>query len=894
MAFHPFQTFRKRQKTLLAILTIFVMFIFILSYSGRGDALDTIMSWISGRTRKDKTEVTELYGSTVTVGEMDQLLQHRRMADAFIKNAILQGQPRLSDTEHQEVLGKIIDFLRQEDQFGGMGTMRFKLLTYKQQLLKEGKTDAARFVAHWMRSMELNGWAQMHPGQLYFGGGTSPDDLLDFMIWRKQADRLNIALTDDDLRKEINHEADSDVLSGDQNKDADKLRLYVQGVNRSADSKDVYAALRDEYRVRLAKEVLLGSSAGARAASDRLAGDEAPAGGTPAEFWDFFKDKRTELKVDFLKVPVSQFTAQVKEPDDKAKFEKELDDLFRRYKKEEPSPDRSTPGFTVPRRVKVEWVEADPNSAHYRQAARKALFREGDEKHPILSDAQPLTLLTILPASIASPAGVAGVLAPAALPTVEIPHLQFEYEAYVMGMKSAWDGSALDADGTSPHALGLRRTETVAAVLGQVGGALATQAPWQSVDATLPAITAVQRKEQAERRAAMILAGANPFPLAIAAQQASLVNVRVPPLSAVRGDMATRLRERIAPGMAKAALDAFIKDLDAKRTKPNEAAEYVAKNANVEHGITGHDVMTEARDQAEIADSPQLVPLKKAEEGKRAEEPADPMAPPVARQFAQKLFAPNQLYHPEPLQTDLFRQPTSGSRFYYWLTENNKPSTPTTLADARPRVEAAWKFNQARKDARQEAERIVEDLKKRGQGIAADRYLKDEAERLKAAHPGAGYQEFEPTLPIAKLVSTPLGAMPRRSLMTEYEPYRFEESKIAYPRADTVEELFKALKEPGDAVVITDRPERNYYVAVLKERVVPTEKEFFDVYRKAPRSLLSDTLWARFQAERERQYRADVMRHLREEARAPLDEQGNYKLDPTVRRRVGGGSGGDE
>ena len=33
--------------------------------------------------------------------------------------------------------------------------------------------------------------------------------------------------------------------------------------------------------------------------------------------------------------------------------------------------------------------------------------------------------------------------------------------------------------------------------------------------------------------------------------------------------------------------------------------------------------------------------------------------------------------------------------------------------------------------------------------------------------------------------------------------------------------------------MVSDRPERNYYVAVLKERKVPTEREFYEVYQKA-------------------------------------------------------------
>src|ERR1700680_5077475 len=97
MALHPFQSFRKHQKKLLAVLTIFVMFIFILSY-GKGDAFDWLARKFGGGRQKDKTEVTTLYGEKVTLGDLDDLAQRRLMTNTFTSRAVAAGtQPDLSD-----------------------------------------------------------------------------------------------------------------------------------------------------------------------------------------------------------------------------------------------------------------------------------------------------------------------------------------------------------------------------------------------------------------------------------------------------------------------------------------------------------------------------------------------------------------------------------------------------------------------------------------------------------------------------------------------------------------------------------------------------------------------------------------------------------------------------
>jgi hypothetical protein len=887
MALHPFQFFRKRQKTFLAILTILTMFIFILT-GFSGSVVDRLGALFGVDRRKDPTEVTTLYGKTVTVGDLDNLHQDRRMADAFMRNAILSAPPQLSEAENQEVSNRLRSFMM-EDLFGkNAGQYLPHLRAYQRELLRAKKTEAARFVQHELRSMELRGlpiaglnsWAETHPGQVYFGGGTTPDDLLDFRIWQKQADKLNINLSDEDLRKAINHEADSEVLTGDPAKDGEKIKLYLQGFSRNPiDPKTLLSALKEEFRVRLAKEVLLGSANGARSAmGGGLVGDEVPAAATPEEFWEYYKDQFTELKVAFLKVPVSQFTDQVK----KEPTQQELEDLFRRYKKDEPSPDRATPGFQVPRKVKVEWVAADAQSPHYQAAADKAVS--------LLNNTQALTLLTIVPAGVGTLASPVGVYASLALPSVPVPLYQFEYESFVKGAKSWWDASNITPEGDNPYATGQNRPDTLAAVAGQLIGSGMTFASPETVAVTLAGSIEIRLAEQKARHASMVLAGSSPFPLAVATQEAALANVRIPPLSAVRDDLTARLRNRLAPDMASATLQAFVKELESKKSSPKDAAEFIAKNANLEHGITGHGIMQEPRALADIAGDPALAPLRRAAEGKT------PFIPSAARQFAEKFFtttgpdgrpAPTQLFHPEQ-----FNGPAETTTFYFWLTENEKPIV-LSFDKAKPQVEAAWRFIQARKEARAAAEQIIEDLKKRGEGISPNRFLLDEAERLKLANPNAGYQSFD-LVGITKLVRADDPFLSA----TRYRPYRFTETTIAYPRPDTIDELFKQLKQPGDAMVISDRPERNFFVAVLEERKVPTEKRFFDVYHRAPRGVFSDintdTLWAQFQNEREQQYRTQVIRHLREEALTPLDEQGNYRIDPDVRRKIRGGPGGDE
>src|SRR5262249_55892255 len=187
--------------------------------------------------------------------------------------------------------------------------------------------------------------------RLYFGGGLTPQALLDFMVWRREADRLGIHLTPADIRQKIEKETFGQLNQSDFD------RLQMNLATRGPGGVDIATALADEFRVRLAQLAVLGYDPGT---SSRV-----PALITPYEFWEFYRKNRTEVSIRFLEIPVEHYLSQIKEkPSDE-----DLRALHEKYKNDEYAPDKETPGFKLPRRIKVEWVSASPDSDYYKKAA---------------------------------------------------------------------------------------------------------------------------------------------------------------------------------------------------------------------------------------------------------------------------------------------------------------------------------------------------------------------------------------------------------------------------------------------------------------------------------------------------------------------------------------------
>src|SRR5438094_5520524 len=216
MAFNPFHSIRKHQKTLLAGVTVLAMVTFILSsgtLSG-GDFFGEMMRLFGGRARV--AEAATVYGRPISQQELAALAQRRRMASEYMMRATLLARANVQreldgflqkDPALQRELGTTLLFMNfpefqrqpeyQRQIFQQLNLMRMRLEG-------SGKKREAELLTQLMGL-----WGkQIARGQseLYFGGQDRTEDLLDFLIWRHEADQLGIQLTTADIRSEFERE----------------------------------------------------------------------------------------------------------------------------------------------------------------------------------------------------------------------------------------------------------------------------------------------------------------------------------------------------------------------------------------------------------------------------------------------------------------------------------------------------------------------------------------------------------------------------------------------------------------------------------------------------------------------------------------------------------------
>src|SRR5262249_11353837 len=153
------------------------------------------------------------------------------------------------------------------------------------------------------------------PDDLIFGGHSkTPEDTLDFIMWKHLADKLGIKLTDADLMREINREAAFDVFDPDKTeleKSAKITTFFRRGDFANVSVKDFSGALRAEFGVVMAQSILLGYEPGARSYRSRIDSNASPAAVSPEEFLPYSRNNPTAVKVALLAVPAEKYLAQV-------------------------------------------------------------------------------------------------------------------------------------------------------------------------------------------------------------------------------------------------------------------------------------------------------------------------------------------------------------------------------------------------------------------------------------------------------------------------------------------------------------------------------------------------------------------------------------------------------
>jgi hypothetical protein len=908
MAFHPFKHFRKRQKIYLAGLTILTMIIFVFSF-GAADPFQSALRWI-GLSVTHGEPVVELYGKTIRTEDLDKLQWRRDLASEFVISGSygfwVDPRAPMNTPLAKSFLDMEIKFGQKKGQndlptplqntlmqFGSalfmarMSPPDMRLQPLQKNLAEiqkqmgypetQNNPEQYRALDALATILAFQSWIydpQKPSREYYFGGTKRTEDLLDFLIWKHEADRLGIVLTQADVCREVNRAwGNGDYLQPDgkfeRNEWVANFFRNNSRIHKNLTERDLLAALTDEFRVALAKEAILGSASGVR--SYREAVDHihhSPSVATPDEFYKYFQERRTELSVKMLSIDVKDFVPQVKaEP-----TEADLRNLYARYQNDEPSPTRRQPGFKEPRRIKVEYVSYRPEGPFARQLAAKAM-----EHLPVLRVGHPA-------APFAAGGGLAWAAQLAGYADVETA-IRDLYDKYREDEKQVRKPVKYDADdSTAGDRFGLamdfqdwRSTERQAAVatLGQLIGNAATGATPIAAPISWLAGETSDERATLTAFAATVLAGDSSSPLAAMTLPMRYLYV-TQPLEGVRGQLLERFQTALGKKLMDDHITAMRKELDKVLAGNSEQkTSAFLKKAIPEYGLENFHAMTSLQTRQEILDHPDpaLLELQTAYNASKSNSP-------MPLDFAAELFQPLDVSGRDaPSRSWQFTSPSGDVAWVFWRTEDQQARV-RPFADIRGEVKDAWYLEQARRLARDKASEINGELKK--QNLAPEAAVQFLTEQKL----GRVFSLTRVSHLKANVFNLPTGPF----VEPKYTPYQPPKEDVPYPPADFVAQLLK-LKNRGESRVIQDQPVRHIYIAVLMENPQPPERsEFYKVYNLVNQENRNEfqkqekPLWVQMMEDRQRKYIRGLMEQLRAEATKNLDN-GEYVLPESVRNR---------
>jgi hypothetical protein len=337
--------------------------------------------------------------------------------------------------------------------------------------------------------------------------------------------------------------------------------------------------------------------------------------------------------------------------------------------------------------------------------------------------------------------------------------------------------------------------------------------------------------------------------------------------------------EHAAPYVTAAALDGFATELAKLAKKPDEARAFIDK-ADMEKRLEFHR-MTKAKDIFGLVDDPDLKGLPDA----TVFEPRGGQFATTTKKKEKVVLDTHGTYEPiryssfggavrndkDPMFDFWKRTP---ERFVFWRAEDYDEHELKSFAEARDKVLAAWKFDEARRLAREAATDLKARIEEKLKGVSPGSYDSETEAILRDAKLGDPF-----TLRgVAKLVSSP---SVNPGVEMSYSPYRIPETTIKYQPAGLVDKLLGA--DLGKGVVFEDKPFTKVFLAIETAHDVPQIEggEFKDAFANA-KTDRKDDLWKKyFLPEHRGKFEDRVLRQLREEASpANVDEKtGLIKVD---------------
>jgi len=928
MAYNPFNIFRRNQKALFAVLTVFVMIVFTLSSGVRGgDFFETVSHWLGGRSG---TAVCKIDGHTVSTRELKgpRGLHFRRvMANRFMYHAALQTLFSLMDqaTKQRERLsegGKMMaDAARrtfeaqrqlEDPQFRNSPFASFMAPQLLQQIQRgeqlvavtlespTAKSEDKEVARMYQTIFNLRRQLEGAQGEQYFTNAPNKTDadLIDFMLWEKKADQLGIRFTKDDVKQLIKREFYNSFTS-----DVEVRKLLQQTPGFTLEG--CMDAIGDEFKVRAAQTAVLGYAARYH---------RAPAYPTPYETFEYYRDQCSPTTYEVIAVPAAGFVDKVVgEPTDA-----EINELFKKYADAEPNPKSETPGFKEPRKIAISYLGITGEEPYYMKLAEEEV-KVGEVM------AQASGMLTVpMPGATAS----WGIAAVAPL-TIKQPAIDAAYNQYVSTFDIERNIRYRDPNPTTRDLLtsSIVKPGVLAATLGGfVGQTAGFGNPAAAACISMGAPIAYEIRDRVKVGVPLVLAwspspallptlvtGAatstanEPKPLPIEYMRPELLKNTIAARAKVIafGDETPTNRFQPPPSVKeKGDLAQFTEELQKMtedgKPKDKAAVEKYIKEFIAKRGLTHFGASTALHDEWTLEDDPGLKPLVDAHKlslilAKGAHGGVDPYSPFGRAFFWTSRFDPGSgglrqvpsadLYHPEPYPPQ--EKSSLGSVHYvYWRTEDISPKK-TNLFTARPAVIAAWKRLKARELALAQANRIAEQIRavSSSDPLVFEPVLRQIHFELqlgiKDAKAADRAKQF--AIPdVAPLVPSPMGAMGGMGT-GQLQPFQLRESdNIPYPTPEMRAALLDNRdKPPKTVLVLPDAPKDTFYVATLIKRDLKTPDEFkINVYSRLGNA---NSILPRYYEDSANKSQQTVMDLLKKEFRYEVTDEQKKKLEENVK-----------
>jgi hypothetical protein len=365
MAFNPFASFRKYQKYWMAGAVLVCMVTFVLCSGGiRGTGLDDLLMWI---TRRKGDEYARINNRRYNYEDLQELKNQRNLANDYMRELTKVAHDRMVNIVKQINAKKMTQKLEDKEQ---------------QELYLYGRA---------MRDL-----ADKYAEQRFFMGGAKLDDLVDFVLWRDLADKYGVNLTDDMVRDLVTQSVHAYYWGGLDANTAGELVYKMRMQHSNATDSNIFAALRDEFRVQILQLAYLGhwpTGEGFRLGDNMTNEREMMIRNrifpnvplqyrimpTPEQISAQYRKTRTELTIDLLPVSLEELAKAEKLPEDPAKRLEVLKQFYEQYAKEPYNPTSEKPGFKMPQRVEVQYITADAGMEYYKKPAETLTILE---KHP--------------------------------------------------------------------------------------------------------------------------------------------------------------------------------------------------------------------------------------------------------------------------------------------------------------------------------------------------------------------------------------------------------------------------------------------------------------------------------------------------------------------------------